>query len=81
MTEIDSTNQSDNSNHPDDSEMVPLPGRVTIGTRRRMRVLAAQSDTTMGRLTEVVFQRGLDILENEQRQREAVEAILEEKAE
>jgi len=64
-----------------DNEMVPLPGRVTVATRRRFKVLVAQMDTTMGRLTDVVFERGLAIMEAEQRAKEASEEAAEEKAE
>jgi hypothetical protein len=64
-----------------DTDMVPTPGRVTVASRRRLKVLAAQMDTTAGRLTDVAFRRGLDILEAEQREREAAEEAAEEKAE
>jgi hypothetical protein len=75
---------TDNANtQPDDDseDLVPMYAYVTKKTRKRARVLAAQSETTMRKLTDNAFMRGFELLEAEQREKEAAEEAVEEKAE
>ena len=52
-------------------KQVPLGTTVPESVRRRVRVLAARSDKNMSKVTREAFDRGLEILEKEQEERES----------
>lgn len=65
---------SENSNGTSSTEsLVPVTAHVPESTRKRVRVLAAQMDVTRTKLAELAFNRGLDILEQEQKELEEAE--------
>jgi hypothetical protein len=57
-------------NDANGKRMVPLTINVQEVVRRRVKILAAKKNTTMGRLQVQAFLEGLDLMEADQEQKE-----------
>ncbi len=56
----------------DEERLVPMTAHVPVKTRQRVKILAAQKNTTMAKLQVEIFIAGLDLLEETQADQEVV---------